>query len=97
MLEGVGRDSCSDRPGGWTATAIDLTDKRGIKIAKIWDSNKRRSFTKKPFFLVFYTTALVVDIAGILLFSGRADDKGCVVTLALIRNEHTLQEQPQKL
>lgn len=97
VLEGVGRDSCSNRSRGWTATAVDLTDKKGIKTAKIWEFNKRRSFTKKPFFLVFYTIALVGDIIGILLFSGKADDKSCVITLALIRKEHTLQEQPQKL
>lgn len=63
---------------------------QGINLAKICDSNKRRSFTKNPFFLVLYTTALVVDIVGILLFSGKADDKSCVITLALIRNGHTL-------
>lgn len=92
MLEGVDRDSCSNRSTGWTATAVHLTDKRGIKTAKIWDSNKIGSFTKKPFFLMFYTIALVVDIIGVLLFSGKADDKSCVITLALIRKEHTLQE-----
>lgn len=90
MLEGVGRDSCSDRLRGWTALAAELADTQGINLAKIWDSNKRRSFTKNPFFLVLYTTALVVDIVGILLFSGKADDKSCVITLALIRNGHTL-------
>jgi len=62
----------------------------GINLANTWDSNKRRSFTKNPFFfsLVLYTSAL--DIVGILLFSGKADDKSCVITLALIRNGHAL-------
>ena len=90
MLEIVGRDSCSDRLRGWTALAADLSDMQGINLAKIWDSNTRRSFTKNPFFLMLYTSALVVDIVGILLFSGKADDKSCVITLVLIRNGHTL-------
>lgn len=64
---------------------------QGINLAKIQDSNKRRSFTKNPFFLALYTTALVVDIVGILLFSQKADDKSCVITLALIRNGHTFR------
>lgn len=90
MLERVGRDSCSDRRRGWAELATDLTDMQGINPAKIRDSNKRRSFTKKPLFLVLYATASLVDIVGILLFSGEADDKSCVITLALIRNGHTL-------
>lgn len=63
---------------------------QGINLAKTWDSNKRTSFTKNPFFLGLYNTALVVDIVGLLLFSRKADDKICVITLALIRNRHTL-------
>lgn len=90
MLEGIVRDSCLERLKGWTALAADLTDMQGIHLAKIWDYNKRRSFTKNTFFffLVLYTGAL--DIVGTLLFSGKADDKSCVITSALIRNGHTL-------
>lgn len=90
MLEKVGRDSGSDRLRGWSALAADLTDMQGINLAKIWDSNKRTSFTKNSFFLVLYTAAVVVDIVGRLLFSGKADDESRVITLALIRNGHTL-------
>lgn len=91
MLEGVVRGSCLDRLKGWTALRADLTDTLDINLGNTWDSNKSRSFTKNPFFffsLVLYTSAL--DIVGILLFPGKADDKSCVITLALIRNGHAL-------